>query len=194
MAVCTHCGNVNADGDKFCGACGAPLTPSEIPAAAAAAAAAAVVPEVPAAAPEVPVSAPEAPEVPVSAPEAPAPEAAAPELTFDAPQPVYTPPQPAYTPPQPAYTPPQPGAAQPIYAETVPPYASGGLIAWAAVSILLCLIPGVVALISALGINNSATVEEQQRKIANTKTWCIVATALGGLSVVGSLVSRLLGG
>ncbi len=184
MVFCAQCGTASEDGSKFCSGCGAPLPQPEVSAAAAAVA----IPEVPAPAPEVPVSAPEAPAPEAPAPEAPAPEASAPELTFDAPQPVYTPPQPVYSQPQTAQT-----HSQPIYAETVPTYASGGLVAWAAVSILLCLIPGVVALINALGINNCATVEEQQKRIANTKTWCIVATALGALSIISSFATRLLG-
>ena len=176
MALCPNCGADNFNDSKFCAECGFPMPQPEAPAAAAAVA----IPEVPAPAPEAPAAAPEAP---VSAPEAPAPE-----LTFDAPQPTYTPPQPVYSQPQTTQT-----NSQPVYAETVPTYASGGLVAWAAVAILLCLIPGVVALINALGINNCATVEEQQKKIANTKTWCIVATALGVLSIISSLATRLLG-
>ena len=185
MAVCTQCGTPNPEGSKFCTGCGAPLVGTEV--AAAAAAAAAVIPEVPAA-PEIPAAAdPVAPEVTASA----QPESPVPELTINPPQPTYTPPEPVYSQPQPAYTAPQ----QPIYnaVQTVTPVSTGGLLAWAIISILLCTIPGIVALIKVLGINNSATVEEQQKKLSSAKIWCIVATALGVLSLIASFALRAAG-
>ena len=98
-------------------------------------------------------------------PEAPAPSA--PEL--NAQQPVYTAPENPY------------GAAQ----YTAPtPRPTGGLIAWAIISILLCMIPGIVGLVQALSVNSAPTAEEQQRKISSAKTWCLVATILGVLGLV----------
>ena len=172
MAVCTNCGTPNPDGSKFCTGCGAPLVGTEA-AAAAAAAAAAVIPEAPAA-PEIPVPAePAAPEAPAPAqPESPVPD---------------TPP--AYTPPQPDFSAPQAPA----------PVATGGLLAWAIISILLCTIPGIVALLNVLRVNKCATVEEQQRALSQARTWCIVATVLGGLNLIytivtgGGAAARLLG-
>ena len=170
MAVCTHCGAVNSDDSKFCTSCGAPLPQATAPVAAAAAAAAAI--------PEVPAE----PAIPAQ------PQAPVPELTFDAPQPTYTPPQAPEAPQQPVYT------QQPNYgaAQQVTPVSTGGLLAWAIISILLCTIPGIVALVKVLGINNSVTVEEQQKKLSSAKTWCIIATVLGALTVLGSIASNLM--
>ena len=149
-------------------------------------AAAAVIPEAPAA-PEIPVPAdPAAPEVQASV----QPEAPVPELTIDPPQPDFSAPQPTYTPQQPAFTPPQPGYNT---AQSVTPVATGGLLAWAIISILLCTIPGIVALVKVLGINNSATVEEQQQKLSSAKTWCIVATVLGIVGLIANVGLRASG-
>ena len=192
MAVCTNCGTPNPDGSKFCTGCGAPLVGADI-AADVAAAAAAVIPDAPAA-PEIPVPADPA------VPEAPAPtqpEAPVPELTIDPPQPDFSAPQPTYTPPQPDFSTAQPAyaAQQPVYnaPQSVAPVSTGGLLAWAIISILLCTIPGIVALIKVLGINNSATVEEQQQKLSSAKTWCIVATVLGAVALIANIGLRATG-
>ena len=101
-------------------------------------------------------------------------ECGTPLLTAKAPEPEVQ--QPVYTAPENPY-----GAAQ----YTAPtPQPTGGLIAWAIVSILLCMIPGIVGLVQALSINSAPTAEEQQRKISSAKTWCLVATILGVLSIV----------
>ena len=101
-----------------------------------------------------------------------APEPSAPELNTQ--QPVYTAPENPY------------GAAQ----YTAPtPRPTGGLIAWSIVSILLCLIPGIVALVQTLSINSAPTAEEQQRKISSAKTWCIIATILGVLSIIVNIIA-----
>ena len=113
-----------------------------------------------------------------------------PELTIDPPQPDFSAPQPTYTPQQPAFTPPQPGYNT---AQSVTPVATGGLLAWAIISILLCTIPGIVALVKVLGINNSATVEEQQQKLSSAKTWCIVATVLGIVGLIANVGLRASG-
>ena len=74
--------------------------------------------------------------------------------------------------------------------QAVAPVSTGGLIAWSVITLLLCLIPGVVALVNAMSINKAATVEEQQKKIRNAKIWCIVGTVLGVLSVIGAMVGN----
>ena len=77
--------------------------------------------------------------------------------------------------------------------------ATGGLLAWAIISILLCTIPGIVALLNVLRVNKCATVEEQQRALSQARTWCIVATVLGVLYLIytivtgGGVAARLLG-
>ena len=71
-------------------------------------------------------------------------------------------------------------------------YPSGGLIAWAVVTLLFCRIPGIVALVYALSINSSATVADQQKKISNAKLWCIIGTVLGVLSILLAIVSGVL--
>lgn len=77
--------------------------------------------------------------------------------------------------------------------QPVPHYSNGGLIAWSIVTLLLCTIPGIVALINACGINSAVSVEEQQKKISRAKTWCIVGTVLGVvlcvLEVIGALAN-----
>jgi len=62
--------------------------------------------------------------------------------------------------------------------------STGGLIAWAIITLLLCTIPGIVALVQATGINKCMTRAEQQKKISSTKTWCLVGTILGGLYLI----------
>lgn len=71
------------------------------------------------------------------------------------------------------------------------PVPTGGLIAWAIITLLLCTIPGIVALVNASGINSAMTVEEQQKKISTTKTWCLVGTILGGLALIFMIIGGL---
>ncbi len=82
----------------------------------------------------------------------------------------------------------------PVYGQSyqppVPDYPNGGLIAWSVITLLLCTIPGIVALVQTLGINKCFTVEEQQKKISAAKTWCIVGTVLGVLAIIGSVAAR----
>ena len=101
-----------------------------------------------------------------------APASAAPE--FSAEQPTYTPPQNPY------------GTAQFTPPAQLP---TGGLLVWAIISILLCMIPGIVALVQVLGINSAATAEQQQQRLSSAKTWCIVATVLGGLSLIANIIA-----
>ena len=63
-------------------------------------------------------------------------------------------------------------------------YPSGGLIGWSIVTLLLCTIPGIVALVYASGINSCSTVIEQEKKIDAAKTWCTVGTILGILALI----------
>ena len=98
-------------------------------------------------------------------PEAPAPE----------PQPVYTAPENPYGTPQ--YTPPT-------------PRPTGGMLAWAIITCLFCLIPGIVAVIQVLGINSAPTAEAQAQKAASAKTWCIVATVLGVIGLIINVLFR----
>lgn len=66
----------------------------------------------------------------------------------------------------------------------VQPYATGGLVAWSIITLLLCLIPGIVALVQTTGINSCTTPELQAQKIRSAKTWCIVGTVLGVIGLI----------
>ena len=84
-----------------------------------------------------------------------------------------------------------PYGQQPFGYEPPVQESTGGLIAWSIITLLLCTIPGVVALIQATGINKCMTRAEQQKKISSTKTWCLIGTILGGLSCVISFIGTL---
>lgn len=71
----------------------------------------------------------------------------------------------------------------------VPDHPIGGLMAWSIITLLLCTIPGIVALVKTCRINKSSTVEEQKSRISSAKTWCIVGTVLGILSMIGTLAA-----
>lgn len=88
-----------------------------------------------------------------------------------APQPV----QQNYYPP--AYTP-------------VPQVSTGGFVAWGIITLLLCTIPGIVALCKVGQINKATTVADQEKAISSTKTWCIIGTILGVLSLIGALAAN----
>ena len=89
----------------------------------------------------------------------------------------------------------QQGAPSPYYQPPVPRYSTGGLVAWGIITLLLCTIPGIVALVKVGNINNARTVEEQQQAVSDVKTWCTVGTVLGILlyviSILGSLAAGL---
>ena len=72
----------------------------------------------------------------------------------------------------------------------VPQVPTGGLMAWSIITLLLCTIPGIVALVNVTKINKAVTVEEQQQKIKNAKIWCTVGTVLGVLAVIGSVAGN----
>ena len=92
----------------------------------------------------------------------------------------------------PSYTPVSyPGQAQQYsFSQPVPPVSTGGLLAWSIVTLLLCLIPGIIALVKTVNINKAATVEEQQARMSSAKTWCIIGTVLGILSIIGALATN----
>ena len=119
-------------------------------------------------------------------------ECGAPLLVADAmgtePQSAYTPPVNPNPDPQPVYTPPENPYGTPQYTPPAP-RPTGGLIAWAIISILLCTIPGIVALVQALGINSAPTAEAQAQKAASAKTWCIVSTVLGVILIVINIIA-----
>ena len=76
---------------------------------------------------------------------------------------------------------------QPYY-PPVQPYATGGLIAWSIITLLLCTIPGIVALVKTTSINSALTPEDQAQRIKSAKTWCIVGTVLGVLAVILAVI------
>ena len=85
--------------------------------------------------------------------------------------------------------------AEPSRALPLPQYSTGGLVAWGIITLLLCTIPGVVALVKVANINNARTVEEQQRAVSDVKTWCTVGTVLGVLfyiiGILGGVAAAL---
>lgn len=86
----------------------------------------------------------------------------------------------------------QPAYQQQFYQNRRPENVSiGGLIAWSVITLLLCTIPGIVALIYTCGINSCETVEQQNKKIAAAKGWCLAGTILGGLSFLGTIAAAL---
>ena len=75
--------------------------------------------------------------------------------------------------------------------QTVEPYPTGGLMAWSIITLLLCTIAGIVAIIQTTGINKCATVEEQKKKISSAKTWCIIGTVVGIFALIGNIATRV---
>ncbi len=85
-----------------------------------------------------------------------------------------------------------PGYSSSVYDPTpqyVTPYPTGGLIAWSIVTLLLCTIPGIVALVKTVGINNCTTYDAQQKAVSSARTWCTVGTILGVLALIGALAN-----
>lgn len=68
-------------------------------------------------------------------------------------------------------------------------YSTGGMLAWSIVTLLLCTIPGIVALVKTNGINKCTTRAEQEKMISSAKTWNIVGTVLGGLFLLATLAN-----
>ena len=100
-----------------------------------------------------------------------------------------TPPEAPAPEPQPAYTPPENPYGTPQYTPPTP-RPTGGMLAWAIITCLFCLIPGIVAVIQVLGINSAPTAEAQAQKAASAKTWCIVATVLGVIGLIINVLFR----
>ena len=73
--------------------------------------------------------------------------------------------------------------------ETPTPVPTGGMMAWSIITLLLCTIPGIVAIVQTSGINKCATRAEQDKKISSARTWNIVGTVLGLLYLVGTLAA-----
>ena len=109
------------------------------------------------------------------------------KLPASAPQPQYQAPQQPYG--QAPYG--QAPYGQPSYDPPVQE-STGGLIAWAVITLLLCTIPGIVALVQTTGINKCATRTEQEKKLSSARTWNIVGTILGALSLIGSIAQMAL--
>jgi hypothetical protein len=49
-----------------------------------------------------------------------------------------------------------------------------------------------VALVQTCGINKCATHTEQQKKLSSAKTWNIIGTVLGVLSLIGTLAQGMM--
>ena len=84
----------------------------------------------------------------------------------------------------------QPQPQQSYIPQPVPPVSTGGLLAWAIITLFLCTIPGIVALVKTANINKATTVAEQQARMSGAKTWCIIGTVLGILAIIGSVAGR----
>lgn len=82
----------------------------------------------------------------------------------------------------------QPYGQQPYGYNPPIKYSTGGMIAWSIVTLLLCTIPGIVALVQTCGINNCATRAEQEKKLSSAKIWNIVGTCLGGLYLLLTII------
>ena len=83
----------------------------------------------------------------------------------------------------------QPQQYQPYYNQPVTPVSTGGLLAWAIITLFLCTIPGIVAIVKTTSINKATTVEEQAARMSSAKTWCIIGTVLGVLALFGSIIA-----
>ncbi len=101
--------------------------------------------------------------------------------------------EPGYTPGSGTYTnyPNSNGYSQPSYDPRPAPVSTGGLMAWSIITLFLCTIPGIVAIVKTTGINKAATVQEQQSRISSARTWCIIGTILGILALIGSFANGM---
>jgi len=91
-----------------------------------------------------------------------------------------------------SYNQPPYGQYNPYYNQPLPPVPTGGLVAWSIITLLLCTIPGIIALVNVSGINKCMTIEEQQQKIKITKVCCAVGTILGLLGAIGMIATRMM--
>ena len=72
----------------------------------------------------------------------------------------------------------------------ITPYPTGGLLAWSIITLLLCTIPGIVAIVKTTKINKATTAEEQKAKIASAKDWCLGGTILGIILLAMSIIGN----
>ncbi|MBP3914186.1 MAG: zinc-ribbon domain-containing protein [Lachnospiraceae bacterium] len=194
MVVCPYCGKENVDGSAFCSECGAPLK-----AASEAAATAQMFDQQEAAGSfEAGSSHDFGGQVETltqptydSTFEQPAPSQ---EPTYSQPapsqEPTYSQPvqsSSTYNQPRPG----QPGTPQAAWQPPVTPIPTGGIMVWAIITIFLCTIPGVIALIYTLSINKAPTVEVQQKKAKYAKIWCTIGTVIGVLALIANMAMVL---
>ena len=81
----------------------------------------------------------------------------------------------------------QPGTPQAAWQPPVAPIPTGGIMVWAIITIFLCTIPGVIALVYALSINKAPSVEVQQKKAKYAKIWCTIGTVIGVLALIANM-------
>lgn len=91
-------------------------------------------------------------------------------------------PAPAYTPYDNSYA---PRNYTPAHIDTT------GLFVWSIITLLLCTIPGIVALVKTGQINKCATLAQQQETLKSAKTWCIIGTVIGGFLVLIAFIGAL---
>ena len=77
----------------------------------------------------------------------------------------------------------------------VSPYPTGGLMAWSIITLLLCTIPGIVAIVKTAGINKCTTVEQQEQAIRSAcrmlmETNCDCVKLEGG-AVMAPTIKRM---
>ena len=75
--------------------------------------------------------------------------------------------------------------------QPVTPIPTGGLMAWAIITMLLSTIPGIVAIVKTLNINKATSVEEQQKRYKSARTWCIIGTIIGVFAMFGYFGGRV---
>lgn len=85
----------------------------------------------------------------------------------------------------------QPGTPQAAWQPPVAPIPTGGIMVWAIITLFLCTIPGVIALVYALSINKAPSVEVQQKKAKYAKIWCTIGTVIGVLALIANMAMVL---
>ncbi len=177
---CPQCGKETASGNSVCEHCGAPLWAD--------------------------ANAPQQPQAPVEQarqPQAPV-ENQIPQQPYNAvpPKPPVAPPQPPVypqqpynaVPPQPPVAPPPP--AYPQQPQQPVPHISNYL-AWAIVCIFLCWPLAIPAIVYASKVNNLIAMGDYEGAMnasKNAKTFCLIATILGAVAVVFSIISGVIAG
>ena len=186
MVVCPYCGKENVDGSAFCSECGAPLK-----AASEAAATAQMFDQQEAAGSFEPNAGAFGAQSAASGFDAGSahdfggqPETLT-QPTYDSTFEQAAPSQ------EPTYSQPRPGTPQAAWQPPVAPIPTGGIMVWAIITIFLCTIPGVIALIYTLSINKAPTVEVQQKKAKYAKIWCTIGTVIGVLALIANMTMVL---